>query len=244
MTEIPSDTTIDVASSKYFCIFSDKKLIDYFQNIQDPAKIEKAANKINQTRIKYAQQNLNEASMNIDPGSLLRLQQDEGAIYIGTIMKQIHGKSNSFIKKTTPWLIGGAVILLGAILWPSVKGSYRRMFRTIVQQKNSLAFTVFKDTAGKEWKFAFSGDSLKWKLSDAGTGGDLPKKYTATFVQTNYARSFIARCQQFIPLTLDNPVNVNILYRQQTGDNAFKTVVEQIVENKKQIYQNMFSGKC
>lgn len=56
--------------------------------------------------------------MNIDPGSLLRLQQDEGAIYIGTIMKQIHGKSNSFIKKTTPWLIGGAVILLGAVLWP------------------------------------------------------------------------------------------------------------------------------
>lgn len=159
-------------------------------------------------------------------------------------MKQIHGKSNSFIKKTTPWLIGGAVILLGAVLWPQVKGSYRRMFRTIVQQKNSLAFTVFKDTAGKEWKFAFSGDSLKWKLNDAGTGGDLPKKYTATFVQTNYARSFIARCQQFIPLTLDNPVNVNILYRQQTGDNAFKTVVEQIVENKKQIYQNMFSGKC
>lgn len=70
--------------------------------------------------------------MNIDPGSLLRLQQDEGAIYIGTIMKQIHGKSNSFIKKTTPWLIGGAVILLGAVLWPSVKGSYRRMLRTIV----------------------------------------------------------------------------------------------------------------
>lgn len=30
MTEIPLDTTIDVASSKYFCIFSDKKLIDYF----------------------------------------------------------------------------------------------------------------------------------------------------------------------------------------------------------------------
>jgi hypothetical protein len=53
---------------------------------------------------------------------------------------------------------------------------------------------MFKDTAGKEWKFAFSGDSLKWKLSDAGTGGILPRKYTATFIQTSYARSFIARC--------------------------------------------------
>lgn len=243
MTEIPIDTSIDVSSAKFFCLFSDKKLIDYFQQIQDLNKIEKAAAKINQTRVKLAGA-VNEASLNISGKTIARLSQDEGAIYIGTIMKQIHGKNNTFIKKSSPWLIGGAVILLGAVLWPSVRGAYRRMFRTVISEKNSLAFVRFKDTAGKSWQLSFSGDNFLWKLSDASTKSNFPRKYTATFIQTSFATQFIQRCQQFIPITLDNPININILYRQQTGDPNFKAVLEEIVKSKKVLYKNMFSGKC
>lgn len=161
-------------------------------------------------------------------------------------LNTLKGAASSTLTAAMPWLIGAAVTTLGAVLWPKIKGVFKRMFRTSAKVKNSLAYVKFKDTDDNDWQFYFSKDKLLWRLDQMNSGEDVPKQNIIAFMQTQFAKNFMTRCQNLITSILDSEVNFNILYQQQINDkdDEGKQFLEYLAKNKKNIYSRMFSGKC
>lgn len=76
------------------------------------------------------------------------------------------------------------------------------------------------------------------------SGEDVPRQYTIAFMDTQFAKNFIERCQMFIRNVLDDEINFNVLYKQQAKDNEGKKFMEFLMKNKANIYNRMFTGKC
>lgn len=172
--------------------------------------------------------------------------QSAGSAATRGALNTLKGAASSALSAAMPWLIGAAVTTLGAALWPKIKGGFKRMFRTSAKAKNSLAYVKFKDTDDNDWQFYFSKDKLLWRLDKMNSGEDVPKHNIVAFMQTQFAKNFMARCQSFVTKVLDSEVNLNVLYQQQINDKDAegKQFLEYLAKNKKSVYSRMFSGKC
>lgn len=173
---------------------------------------------------------------------LQKIAKDAGASATSGALAQLKKSASSALSLAMPWLVGAAITTIGAFLWPKIKGTFKKMFRTSAKTKNSLAFVKFKDVDENDWQFYFSRDKMLWKLDNMSSGEDVTRQNTLAFMETNFAKTFMARCQQFIRNVLDDELNTSILLKQQ--DDGFKKDLEFIVSNKSKIYDRMFSGKC
>lgn len=158
---------------------------------------------------------------------------------LGTLQTAAAGAA----KAAMPWLIAAGAIAIGTMLWPKIKGGFKRMFRTSAKTNNSLAFVKFKDTDNNDWQFYFSDDKMLWRLDNMNSGQDVSKQHTIAFMQTEFAKKFMIRCQQLIRSVLDNELGISVLLKT-TKDKTLKDRLQQIVENKQKIYSRMFTGKC
>lgn len=167
-----------------------------------------------------------------------------GAAATTGALSSLKTAASAAFSAATPWLIGAAVTTLGAALWPTVKGTFKKMFRTSAKAENSLAFVKFKDTDDNEWQFYFSKDKLLWKLDQMNSGDDVPKTHIQAFIETQFARAFIERCRAIIANVLDSEINFNVICQQQAKDPEGQKFMEYLAKNKESIYNRMFTGKC
>ena len=183
-----------------------------------------------------------DAGANATKGAIAQMQASQGAIDAAAASAgsaAAKGALDTAIGIATPWLIGAAVMTIGAMLWPKVKGAFNKMLKTSAQQKNSLAFVKFNDTEGSKWQFYFSKDKMLWKLDNMDSGENVTKNFTIDFMKTNFAKRFMARCQQI----MSNGLN-NLEVLQKTVGNDGKQYIEFLMKNKDKICNNMFNGKC
>ena len=175
---------------------------------------------------------------------LQQMAKDAGASATSGALSSLKKAASSALSLAMPWLIGAAITTISAVLWPKIKGGFKKMFRTSAKTNNSLAFVKFKDVDENDWQFYFSKDKMLWKLDNMNSGEDVTRQNTLAFMQTNFAKTFMARSQQFIRNILDDETNSAILLKQQEKDNELRKELEYLVNNKNKIYDRMFNGKC